>query len=71
MKLRYDSRVEKALANLRAMGLNVNLQQESQDELYIFITLDSVLRLIQRRIPYPQNKVYYERPFIVVYVWRG
>lgn len=69
--LRHESRVEKALANLRAMGLSADILPENDNEVSIFIKLDSLLNLIRRRIPYPQCKVYYEEPFIVVYLWRG
>jgi len=70
-QLRYESRVEKALANLRAMGLQVDILPEGNNECFIFISLDSVLRLISRRIPYPSHKVFQEDPFIVIHFWRG
>lgn len=70
-KLQYNTSVEKSLANLRAMGLRVQLMPETDDEVYLFIDLDSLLNIIARRVPYPQKKIYYEKPFIVVYLWRG
>jgi hypothetical protein len=70
-QLRYDSRVEKALRNLRAMGLQVEILPEGDEQVNIFIKQDSLLRLIEKRIPYPQRKVYFEHPFIVVFMWRG
>jgi len=70
-QLRYNTSVEKAIDNLRAMGLRVNLLPESEDEVYLFIELQSLLNIISRRIPYPQKKVTVEKGFVVVYLWRG
>lgn len=70
-KLRYNSQVEKSLANLRAMGLTVNVIADHPDEVNIFITLDSIMKLIERRINFPQKEVYMEQPFMVVRLWRG
>ena len=70
-KLRYNTSVEKSLDNLRAMGLRVELLPEGDNEVYLFITLESLMKIIERRVPYPQKKVYYEQPFVVVYLWRG
>jgi len=71
MSLQYNSKVEKALFNLRSMGLKVHLQPEGTEQVYIFITLESLMNLIKRRIPYPQKRVYIEEPFLVIYLWRG
>jgi len=70
-KLQIDTRVEKSLANLRAMGLKVELLPESDNEVLIFIRLDSIVKLIERRIPYPNKTLKIEHPFIVVDLWRG
>jgi len=70
-KLRYNSSIEKGLENLRAMGLSVDVLPEGENEVYIFIKLDSLMKIVERRVPYPQKKVYYESPFIIVYLWRG
>jgi hypothetical protein len=69
--LRHNASVEKALANLRAMGLQVDCLPENEDEVMIFINLESLCKLVSRRIPYPQKKVYVELPFMVVHLWRG
>ncbi|MBS7270392.1 MAG: hypothetical protein KIH10_16345 [Candidatus Freyarchaeota archaeon] len=71
MQVAKNSQVEKALERLRAMGLNVNVVGEGDDLAFIFITLDSVLRLISRQMKYPNKSVYFEAPFIVIKVWRG
>lgn len=70
MQLAYDSRVEKALERLRAMGLKVELLADGENRAFIFITLDSIIKLIDRQIKYPNRKLYYESPFIVIEVWR-
>jgi hypothetical protein len=70
MQIQYNDQVEKALSRLRAMGLNVNILPEGENTAFIFITLDSVLNLISRQMKYPNKKVYYESPFVVIKVWR-
>lgn len=62
--------VQKSLRRLRQMGLNVNLQTEGDNQAFMFITLDSLLKLIEKQITYGNRKVYFEEPFIVVQVWR-
>ncbi|MEM2696239.1 MAG: hypothetical protein QXU09_04815 [Thermoproteota archaeon] len=71
VQIARNSQVEKALDRLRAMGLNVNVLPEGDDLAFIFITLDSVLKLISRQMKYPNKEVYFEEPFIVIKVWRG
>jgi hypothetical protein len=66
-----NSQVEKALDRLRAMGLKVDVLPEGDDVAFIFIQLDSILNLISRQMKYPNKKVYFEKPFIVIKVWRG
>jgi hypothetical protein len=66
-----NSQVEKALDRLRAMGLKVDVLPEGDDVAFIFIQLDSVLNLISKQMKYPNKKVYFEKPFIVIKVWRG
>jgi len=69
--LQYNTKVEKAMENLRAMGLKVEIMPESVDECFIFIRLDSLLRIIEKRIPYPNKKLKIEEPFIVIDLWRA
>jgi hypothetical protein len=66
-----NAQVEKALDRLRAMGLKVEVLPEGDNVAFIFIQLDSVLNLISRQMKYPNKKVYFEKPFIVIKVWRG
>jgi hypothetical protein len=71
MQISKHAQVEKALDRLRAMGLKVELLADGDNRAYIFITLDSVIKLIERQIKYPNKKLYYESPFIVIEVWRS
>jgi len=68
--LMYNPKVEKSLANLKAMGLSVEITPESVDECFIFIRLDSLMRMIEKRITYPHKKLKVEDPFIVIDLWR-
>jgi hypothetical protein len=71
VQIARNSQVEKALDRLRAMGLKVDVLPEGDDVAFIFIQLDSVLNLISKQMKYPNKKVYFEKPFIVIKVWRG
>jgi len=65
-----DARVQKAIRRLKAMGLNVNILQLTPKEGFIFISLDSLCRLIKKQIKYPNTKVEVESNQMVIYVWR-
>jgi len=71
LQIAKHSQVEKALERLRAMGLKVEVLPEGDNVAFIFIQLDSVLNLISRQMKYPNKKVYFEKPFIIIKVWRG
>jgi len=71
LQIAKHSQVEKALDRLRAMGFKVEVLPEGDNVAFIFIQLDSVLNLISRQMKYPNKKVYFEKPFIVIKVWRG
>lgn len=71
MQVAKNSQVEKALDRLRAMGLSVNVLPDGDNVAFIFITLDSVLKLIGKQMKYPNKEIYFEKPFIVIKVWRG
>jgi hypothetical protein len=71
LQVAKHSQVEKALERLRAMGLKVEVLPEGDNVAFIFIQLDSVLNLISRQMKYPNKKVYFEKPFIIIKVWRG
>jgi hypothetical protein len=71
LQIAKHAQVEKALERLRAMGLKVEVLPEGDNMAFIFIQLDSVLNLISRQMKYPNKNVYFEKPFIVIKVWRG
>jgi hypothetical protein len=71
MQIAKHAQVEKALERLRAMGLKVEVLPEGDNMAFIFIQLDSVLNLISRQMKYPNKKIYFEKPFIIIKVWRG
>ena len=62
--------IEKSIRRLRAMGLNVNILPEGRNEAFIFITLDSILKLIGSKIKWVNKKLYIEDNFLVIRVWR-
>ncbi|MEM1542903.1 MAG: hypothetical protein QXV82_09770 [Ignisphaera sp.] len=70
MQIAYHPQVEKALARMRAMGLKVEVLPEGNDRAFIFIGLDSIIKLIDRQIKYPNRKTYFEDRFIIIEVWR-
>ena len=71
MSIKLDNRVQKSLRRLQAMGLKAHIEVEGKDRGYIFIDLNSLLNMIYRKITYPNRKVYFEYPFIVVEIWRS
>jgi len=66
-----DSRVEKAIRRLKAMGLDVKVLQLNPREGFIFVSLDSFARLVRKQIKYPNVKVEIESNQLVIYVWRS
>ena len=65
-----DSRVEKAIRRLKAMGLDVKVLQLNPNEGFIFVSLESFARLVRKQIKYPNVKVDIEANQLVIYVWR-
>ena len=62
--------VAKSLRRLKAMGLRVHVLAEGDNEAYIFVDINSLVKLISKEITYPNKKVYIEDNFIVINVWR-
>jgi len=52
------------------MGLKVHVLEDTPNRGFIFIDLDSVLKLIERQITFPNKRVYYAEGQIVIEVWR-
>jgi hypothetical protein len=70
-ELVHDNRVLKAIARLKAMGLEVSLYTPNPDEVLLFITLPSLAQLIERRIEYPKREVGLADDMMVIHFWRG
>jgi hypothetical protein len=68
--LANHSVVEKSIRRLREMGLSVYVEPKGEDEAYIFVKLDSIIKLIDKQITYPNRKIYFDNPFIIIQVWR-
>lgn len=62
--------VEKAINRLRAMGLKASIYQEDEKNAYIFIELNSILKLIDKQIKYPCHRTYLEDNYVVIKVWK-
>jgi hypothetical protein len=48
----------------------VHVFEESPYRAYLFIDLNSVLKLIEKNITYPNKRVYFEEEQIVIEVWK-
>jgi tRNA U38,U39,U40 pseudouridine synthase TruA len=72
-----DPRVEASIRRLKAMGLEVEVHQESSNEVLIKITGRSILNYLVRKlmkaITYPNKDVWFdfERDAMFIYMWRG
>lgn len=69
-KLLNNPVVQKSLNRLKALGLNVKLYSDSEDEVYLLISLDSICKLIEKNITYQNRKVMIEGDQLVIYMWR-
>jgi hypothetical protein len=62
--------VQKSLARLKAMGLDVKILPESKREVFIFITLESICKLIEKQITFINKSVSIEGGYMVIYLWK-
>ena len=62
--------VQKSLARLRAMGLDVRVLPESRREVFIFITLESICKLIEKHITFINKSISIEGDYMVIYLWK-
>jgi hypothetical protein len=69
-ELQYNEVIEASLRRLRAMGLDVRLLPESNDECFVFIRLQSLIDIIKKQVTYQNKKITLEKDFIVIYLWR-
>jgi len=65
-----DARVQKALGELREMGLRVHLVPDTPKDGFIMIELNSIAEILQKKIKYPRKRVSIEEGYLVIYVWR-
>jgi hypothetical protein len=74
VELAKDPRVIRAMKNLRAMGLDAKLVPISDNEVSIFISLGSIVRLIESRIAYPNKFLKItsvdNKDYLVIDLWR-
>lgn len=70
MNVLNDSRVQKALRRLRAMGLRVTVLTDNIYEGYIFIDLESIKTMIARQMKYPHKSLHLESGQLVIQVWK-
>jgi hypothetical protein len=77
LKLATDPRVEASIRRLKAMGLEVEVYQPSNNEVLIKITGASVLNYLVRKmnkaITYPAKDIWYDfdSDAMFIYMWRG
>jgi hypothetical protein len=75
--LMADPRVEASIRRLKAMGLEVEVLQPSNNEVLIKVTGRSILNYLVRKltkaITYPNKDVFYdfEKDSMFIYMWRG
>jgi hypothetical protein len=70
MRITQHAVVQASLRRLKSMGLKVHVFEESPYRAYLFIDLNSVLKLIEKNITYPNKRVYFEEGQIVIEVWK-
>jgi hypothetical protein len=72
-----DPRVEASIRRLKAMGLEVEVHQPSNNEVLIKITGRSILNYLVRKltkaITYPAKDIWYDfdSDAMFIYMWRG
>lgn len=69
--VQFDKRVEASIDKLRAMGLSVYIDAESKDSAYIVVNMESVIRMIDKRITYPSRKTEMEGSYMIIHVWKN
>jgi len=70
-KLQLDKRYESSVARLQAMGLKFYTEIIGDDECYIAIDMESVVRLIDSKITYPSRETFLDGRTMVIHFWRG
>lgn len=52
------------------MGIDTLISSDGENEAFIFVDIDSIIRLIQKQITYGNSEVYLRVPYIVIRCWR-
>ena len=63
--------IQAGLRRLKAMGLTAYIQADENNECFIFVTVDSVCKLIKSEIKFQNTSVSQEAGCIVVHAWRS
>lgn len=53
------------------MGLKFYIEFVSEDEAFLVLDMESVVKLIDSKITYPSRKTYLEGRHMIVHFWRG
>lgn len=69
-RLEQNAVVQKGIRRLRAMGLDVKILAEYEKEVFVFVSLDSVLDLIRNSIEFKNKSVKYDSGQIMVHIWK-
>ncbi|MGC8608151.1 MAG: hypothetical protein ACP5L5_11400 [Vulcanisaeta sp.] len=70
-QLAQDKRVEASLDRLKAMGLRVNLEIISPNEIAIMIPVKDIVALINRRITYSPRESAMISDLMIIHLWKG
>ncbi len=70
-QLAQDKRVEASLDRLKAMGLKVDLEIISPNEIAIIIPVKDIIKIINRRITYPLKESAIMSNLMVIHLWKG
>lgn len=69
-QLTKNSVVEASIRRLKAMGLNVSLIPDGDNEAYIIIPVNDLIEMLRKSITYQNKKITFEKDLIVIYIWR-
>lgn len=69
--LKLDKRYESSMARLTAMGLKFYTETVGDDECYIVIDVQSIVKLIDSKITYPSRETFLSGRDMVIHFWRG
>lgn len=70
MQLEQNDVVQASIRRLKAMGMNVIISPENENEVFVFIDIEDILALIRRNITYQNREVSFRMPYISIYLFR-